>query len=363
MYDKKLIDFANAEMVFAGGGRSSLRRARAVYDNDQALFCEVLDALCLGKVGDFATFGALCDDADAVAVVAKTPAAWRLVLLIEGALASVLASGAALGAVLADDAALMALMECGPSLEAFLADDDAVASLLADGGAVAAAAETAGFSSALASDAGLRAAALASETALPAVAASPVSMAALAASEGAMAEFSADARLLNAIAKSPAAREAWMRSGLAHVHFDAIHDTLHAASDDLFGKFEDYWDTAPGKAYTSFRGPRYTLPTGYLSNDSTAPVAVNRMSHGPSVPHDAIVLLRRAMCDWSSVQKTGHYGSSQTKEDVMATSSSVLVDAGKVLVGGMSYYEDPMTSSGTYYGNDFKATYAVYIAK
>lgn len=57
-----------------------MRRARAVYDNDQALFCKILDALCLGKVGEFATFGALCEDADAVEAVMQTDSAFRLVI-------------------------------------------------------------------------------------------------------------------------------------------------------------------------------------------------------------------------------------------------------------------------------------------
>ena len=62
-----------------------MRRARAVYDNDQALFCEVLDALCLGKVGEFQTFGALCESSSAVATVIRTPAARRLIEEIDDA--------------------------------------------------------------------------------------------------------------------------------------------------------------------------------------------------------------------------------------------------------------------------------------
>lgn len=314
----------------------------------------MLDALCLGRVGKFADFGALCDDADAVAAVAKTPAAWRLVLLIDGALASVLASGAALGAVLADDAALMALMECGPSLEAFLADDDAVASLLADGGAVAAAAETAGFSSALASDAGLRASALASDASLAAISASPVSMGALAASETCMGELAADARALNAVAKSPVAREAWMRSGFAHTFYAKLYETLHNAPDTLFAKHETEYDRTSYSNPNNVVGPLYTTEDGGLSS----PPRDGGESHELSVPNETIVLLKRAGSDNQNYKS--YYGSSQTKENALELNyySGVLPEVNKVFVGGMSNY----CNKGTYSGSAFSAAWAVYTA-
>lgn len=76
----------------------------------------MLDALCLGKVGEFADFGALCDDADAVAAVAKTPAAWRLVLLIEGAAVAIASRAASLSEVASDGAAWESFSE-SPSFD------------------------------------------------------------------------------------------------------------------------------------------------------------------------------------------------------------------------------------------------------
>ena len=305
-------------------------------------------------MGEFQNFGALCDDADAVAAVAKTPAAWRLVLRIEGALASVLASQTALGVVLADGAAVASLIEYGPAMDALLADDAAVAALLSSEAAMAAAADTAKFSSMLASDSDLRASALASDAALLAISTSPVSMGALAASETCMGELAADARALNAVAKSPVARDAWMRSEFAHTFYAKLYETLHNAPDTLFAKHETEYDRTSYSNPNNVVGPLYTTEDGGLSS----PPRDGGESHDLSVPNSTIVLLKRAGSDNSSYKS--FYGSSQTKENVseMNYYSGALPEVNKVFVGGMSNY----CNKGTYSGSAFSAAWAVYTA-
>lgn len=314
----------------------------------------MLDALCLGKVGEFADFGALCDDADAVAVVAKTPAAWRLVLRVDGALTSVLASHSALVALLADGAALMALMGYGPAMEVLLADEDAMAALLASETAMGAVADDAAFVALLVADANLRASALASDAALAAISASPVAMGALAASETCMGELAADARALNAVAKSPVARDAWMRSEFAHTFYAKLYETLHNAPDTLFAKHEAEYDRTSYSDPNSYRGPRYTTEDGNLAS----PPKENGKNHDLSVPNGTIVLLKRAGSDNSNFKS--YYGSSQTKENVleMNTYYGTMPEVNKVFVGGMSNYCD----SASNYGSAFAAAWAVYTA-
>lgn len=314
----------------------------------------MLDALCLGRVGKFADFGALCASADAMAAVAHTPAAWRLVLRIEGALASVLASQAALGVVLADGAALTALMGYGPAMETLLADEDAMAALLASETAMESAADNAAFSSMLVSDSDLRASAIASDAALTAISASPVSMGALAASETCMGELAADARALNAVAKSPVARDAWMRSEFAHTFYAKLYETLHNAPDTLFAKHEAEYDRTSYSNHNNVVGPLYTTEEGGLAS----PPRDGGASHELSVPNSTIVLLKRAGSDNSNYNS--YYGSSQTKENVseMAYYSGTMPEVNKVFVGGMSNY----CTRGTYSGSAFAAAWAVYTA-
>lgn len=305
-------------------------------------------------MGEFADFGALCGNADAVKTIAQTEAAWRLVLRIEGALASVLASKTALGVVLADGAAVASLMEYAPAMDALLADDAAVAALLSSEAAMAAAADTAKFSSRIVSDADIRASALASDAALLAISTSPVSMGALAASETCMGELASDARALNAVAKSPVARDAWMRSEFAHTFYAKLYETLHNAPDTLFAKHETEYDRTSYSNPNNVVGPLYTTEDGGLSS----PPRDGGESHDLSVPNSTIVLLKRAGSDNSNYKS--FYGSSQTKENVSEMNAyyGTMPEVNKVFVGGMSNY----CNKGTYSGSAFSAAWAVYTA-
>lgn len=189
-----------------------MRRARAVYDNDQALFCKVLDALCLGKVGEFQTFGALRDDAGAVATVIGTDAALNLVVSVGGALCAML-----------DGDGQNAMLE-NERFMGFVADSEAAMSTITGSQALLELVSSSG-------------------AAMSVIASSRRAMERICASEDAMGEMAASAVALNRIAKTDAARTAWMSSAFSDAHYDAIYTTLHGADESLFSKIETYYDT------------------------------------------------------------------------------------------------------------------------
>ena len=308
-YDRKLIDFANAEMVF-GGGRSSLRRARAVYDNDQALFCKVLDALCLGKVGEFGVFADLCGSAAAFAVVVGTPAAWRLVANIPGAFASVLAADGAADAMLASDEA-MATVGALDSATGSLLDEPWAAGRVAASGA-----------------------------AMSAMATSPYAMGRLCASQEAMGAMAASAVALNRVAKSGMARQKWMESAYVDTYYDTIYSTLHGAPEELFEKHEEYYETSfkspasmansPAPAWTKTDGS-FELPKIGMTKDN---------DFSSAVPNESIVLCGSLTYDRSFTSGYVQYASSQTKKQMAMVGPSFTINEykRKVAVGGLCYY-------------------------
>lgn len=309
MYNQKLIDFANAEMVFVGG-RSSLRRARAVYDNDQALFCEVLDALCLGKVGEFGAFADLCGSAAAFAVVVGTPAAWRLVANIPGAFASVLAADGAADAMLASDEA-MATVGALDSATGSLLDEPWAAGRVAASGA-----------------------------AMSAMATSPYAMGRLCASQEAMGAMAASAVALNRVAKSDMARQKWMESAYADTYYDTIYSTLHGAPEELFEKHEEYYETSfkspasmvnsPAPAWTKTDGS-FELPKIGMKQDD---------DFSSAVPNESIVLCGSLTYDRSFTSGYVRYASSQTKKQMAIVGPSFTIKeyTKKVAAGGLCYY-------------------------
>lgn len=198
-YDQKLIDFANAEMVFAGGGRSSLKRARAAYANDQALFCKVLDTLCLGALGSRASFAAIAEDASAMAVVAATPDAWRLVCAVDEALSLAVPDAAAIESLISSGGQAAANVMSGDSVSAMADNPTALSAMVGSG------------------------------TALGMAAGSARAMAAICSRRAAMGAFAKSAQAIKAVARSDEARTAWMSSRFRDAFYDDMLATVNEA--------------------------------------------------------------------------------------------------------------------------------------
>ena len=352
-------------------------------------------------MGEFATFGALCDDAGAVEAVVGTASALRLVTSIphvlsaacghaafvartsgdSGLTAAIIASADAVGAIASDAGTLAAAVSCGTADAAWA--DDAAYRAMAAGSADAAsrtACSLAGIdpltADCLAADPASAVAVLESDAAHVAarnsgvmgkVAASAEAMAAVAASSDAMGALAASPVALAAVARSEAARSAWMGSEFAHVHYDRALASL-GNSRGFFALTADHIDSAYEPNIDGHSGAYTTSENDLgISFKSLSKGSDGRylLDHSWAVPHDAVVMLADGISSGSRYSSDptawlGHFGSSQTREDVVLSDGGTkMKDATKkMFVGGMSYWSG-YNAGGAY---ELNAKFAVYSA-
>lgn len=261
----------------------------------------MLDALCLGKVGEFATFGALCDDESAVKTVAQTEAAWRLVEKTAPAIESVLSDSAAFGFVLAsgDDAVSRILT---PSMASMALGHEQSASVL-----------------------------LANRDAFG-VAVKGGCMSLIAKSSELMGTIARSATALNVVVKSGDARAAWMESEFAHDHYDALYETLHNADESMFAKVEQYYETAYSPGDTGYIGADGLMVAKSLFTEDLA----------TSLPPVGVVTLLKSTKYGSFYTNMKSY-SLQTKKVVGSNNFG----AKRVFMGGFSFYASHASAGGS----------------
>lgn len=281
--------------------------------------------------------GTLAASKTAMSAVAANEVAMGVAASSETAMAAIASSNVAMSAVVASGTAMTALAASDAGMEAVTANEDAMAAIVASNDAT-----------------GIL---LADDNATPYLFASSASSDALATSEYAMGVIAGSAKHLNAMCKVSTARTSWMNSSYAHAFYDAVYETLHNSSDDLFLKYESHY-TSPMSATeiaNSTTGgidyPYYTNASGGWSSSTSS-----SRTHNNAKPFAGITLANKGTSDASNM--TAYFGSSQTKKNLASIIAyDEYLDVKKVCVGGLSLY-----SSYTYPGLSVGASFATYTA-
>lgn len=272
----------------------------------------MLDALCLGRVGKFADFGALCGSADAVTTVAQTEAAWRLVERTAPAIELVLSDSSTFGFVLASGNCAVSRILTPTMVGMALEHEQSATVLLASRDAFGLAVKNG-------------------------------CMGSIAESSELMGLIARSASALNVVAKSDAARMAWMESEFAHDHYDDIYETLHNADESMFAKVEQYYETAYNPSDTGYIGADGLMVAKSLFAEDLA----------TSLPPVGVVTLLKNT-NYGSFYTNRKSYSLQTKKVV----SSNGFGAKRVFMGGFSFCASYASGGGD---GTTKVYYASYI--
>lgn len=357
----------------------------------------VLDALCLGQVGEFADLAEMCGSAEAVAAVARTPQAWRLIAENKDASVTLLESSnlaAAADAVAASPAFMAVIWESGDFLgkaargmgkseamrSALMGEtNDARFLMLSEApesSMVAASCEIAGADvhddiESLAADAAALEKVVSNGKAAAVLMRSKSAMAKLSSSDDLLAAFFPETELcgltISALSMSPVAmrefclsdiaRAKWMESSYRSSCLAQLRATL-ADSHGLFEKTVDYWNVACSNVSGAFYTAEHPRGETWYVNQNSALTDFSKFPPNRSV---VIVSSVEPQHVWSSART--YLNSLQTHSSdfsyVYSNSGSIAVN--RVYLGGM--YALCLYNNGNSGGSCFSGKFEIYVPK